>query len=457
MHPSLTLTQKQTQQLSLTPQMRQSLEILQLDTLALREKIFQALETNPMLEIAAESEETPSSLEETTWEWADIDGELPTETNPEPARADPLAAFCYRPPGLSDALKAQIGLLRLHPTQKKIADYIIDSLDTNGWLPETPLEISQALGIELPAVTAGIHLVQSLEPAGVACADLRECLRLQALRLSMPSPVLEIIEHWLPALADNKIQTISRALGLHPEEVRKAADAIRSLHPRPGAAFSAEKTVYIFPDARLEWREHTFQLSVGNPYLPTLQLSTEYQNLLATVRDPQVNAYLSQCLKQARALLLSIAQRNQTLSLCIMQILQFQPDYFYNVQGHLQPMTMGQIAEALQINVSTVSRAMKDKYIQCCHGIVPLQSLFTTGLPGGPHQSLVSSHQIEADIRRYILQENKDAPFSDQEIAEYVTSAGTQIARRTVAKYRSRLGIPPASQRKQNYLREKKK
>ena len=447
MKQPLTLTQEQTQQLLLSPQMRQSLEILQLDTLALREKILEALETNPMLELAPEDPEP--ALDGETWEWEASEKEEPFDIAREDVPEDPLARFSCTATSLQEMLWAQLAGLRLTPDRRRLLGYIVDSLDENGWLPESCQEISQRLGLATEEVIQGIELIQSLEPAGVGGADLQDCLRIQANRLQMEPVVLEIIDNWLPALAANRLTDISQALGVRRAIVMDAAAQIRSLNPRPGAAFAAGETIYIVPDANVVLEGNAFRLSVGNSFLPTVQLSLEYQQLLEEEKDPQVLAYLRSCLKQARALLQSIAQRNRTLTLCIMEVIQRQPDYFYDVHGYLHPMTMWEIGQALGLNVSTVSRAMKDKYIQCCHGVVSLQSLFTPGVGGDLQQEPVSAQQLQTEISHLIQEEDKTRPLTDQAIAERLSQAGTPVARRTVAKYRNRLGLLPASQRKQ--------
>lgn len=447
MKQPLSLTQEQTQQLLLTPQMRQSLEILQLDTLALREKILDALETNPVLELAPEDPEL--SLSEESGEWSVREKEDAGAPAADEQAEDPFSRLSCPVTSLREILCSQLAGLRLTQEQQRLVHYIIDSLDENGWLPENSQEISQRLGAPIEAVRWGIQTIQSLEPAGVGGVDLRECLRIQAERQQLSPLVLEIIDNWLPALAANQLAEIRRALGVRQAAVGEAVAQIRSLNPRPGAAFAAGQTVYIVPDVRVFLEGGVFRLSVGNPLLPTLQINLDYQRLLEQEEDPQVTAYLRSCLKRARSLTQSIAQRNRTLSLCMMEIVQRQPEYFYDAHGYLHPMTMGEIGQALGLNVSTVSRAMKDKYVQCSHGVVALSSLFTSGTKRSLQQESVSAQQLQTEIDHLIQAEDKAHPLSDQAIAERLSHAGMPVARRTVAKYRMRLGLLPAPQRRQ--------
>lgn len=441
------LTQKQ--KLSLTVHMKQSLEILQMDSVALKERIERELQSNPVLEEILGDETAPIAGSFVDMQYSD-DAKPDSSCHNSDNADDPFSYLSVSSLSLYDHLQEQLDTMAILPELLPLVRWIIMNLDDNGWLMESPEEISGKYHIPIGKVYDALAVIQELDPAGVGAADYKDCLLIQARRQAFCPAVMKILESdkCLMYLSRNEIPKIAKEVGITTKEASSAVRQILSLNPKPGAAFGASTPIYVVPDAYVYMEGSKLSITVGNPIIPDIQISNEYIRILDDSTDLEVKEYLNACLKQAQSLISGIAQRNRTFFLCVSEVVRLQPDYFRDGRASLIPMTMGDVANAIQVNVSTISRTVKNKYIACCHGVVPFHTLFTSKLQSENSDMGVSSQKIRRLIHRYINEENKERPLSDPDIARMLSCEGYSVARRTVAKYRSQMNIPSADKRK---------
>lgn len=345
---------------------------------------------------------------------------------------------------------SQLKALDLPPEVMAVGAFLVESLNGNGWLDESLEELAADSGYTVEALERGLAAVQDLEPAGVGARDLSECLRLQLIRRTPVDEVaLRIVDSQLDALSKSRYGLIARELKVTQEEVRAACEHIRTLNPRPGTGFAArENLTYINPDIIVVSFPDHFELLTNDYYFPSLGISGYYTRLLKESDDPQVKDYLTGKVKQAKWMVHAIEQRRSTLMSCAGCILELQEAFFRQGPGHLVPMSLADVAERIGVHESTVSRAVKDKYIQCSMGVYPLSYFFSRGL-GNAGEESASPDAAKALLKKLIAGEDKRKPLSDQKLCERMSAQGCPISRRTVAKYRDELHIPSTTGRKQ--------
>lgn len=450
----LSMTQKQTQTLS--PQMMQSMEILQMGSQELLEYIEEAVQENPVLE----REESYDRNDEFTdlrrkLEWlesTDPQNRYYHQQDSEDEN-DPLRNFGSVEDGEENLyyyVLSQVRALDLAPETAACAEFLVESLNQNGWLDE-PLEaLAEDLGQPVERLEQALEVVQSLEPAGVGARDLSECLRLQLVRRTPVNQLaVEIAKSHLDALSKSRYGLIARELRASQEEVRQACDLIRSLNPRPGTGFAArENLTYINPDIIVVSFPDHFELLANDYYFPTLNISGYYTRLLKESDEAEVKDYLTGKVRQAKWMVRSIEQRRSTLLACASCILELQESFFRKGPGHLIPMSLADVAERVGVHESTVSRAVKDKYIQCSMGVYPLSYFFSRSLGSADSGEAASPDAAKALLKKLIGEEDKRRPLSDQKLCQLMGEQGCTLSRRTVAKYRDELHIPSTTGRK---------
>lgn len=281
--------------------------------------------------------------------------------------------------------------------------------------------------------------------------DLAECLKLQLVRRTPVNELaVRIVERHLDALSKSRYGLIARELKASPEEVRAACDVIRSLNPRPGTGFAArENLTYINPDIIVVSFPDHFELLTNDYYFPTLNISGYYTRLMKESDDSQVKDYLTGKVRQAKWMVKAIEQRRSTLMACAECILEFQESFFRKGPGHLVPLSLADVAERIGVHESTVSRAVKEKYIQCSMGVYPLSYFFSRSLGPAAGDEAASPDAAKALLKKLIAGEDKKKPLSDQKLCELMSAQGCSLSRRTVAKYRDELHIPSTAGRKQ--------
>lgn len=450
----LNLTQKQIQTLS--PQMMQSMEILQMGSQELLEYIEEAVQENPVLEPeeqydrADESDQLRRKLE---WlESTDPQNRYyhQQDTEEQDDRLGNYGTMEDREDNLYYYVLSQLKTLDLPPEVMAVGAFLVESLNGNGWLDESLEELAADSGYPKELLEQGLAAVQSLEPAGVGARDLSECLRLQLVRrVPVDEVAVRIVESQLDALSKSRYGLIARELKVSQEEVRAACEHIRALNPRPGTGFAArENLTYINPDIIVVSFPDHFELLTNDYYFPSLGISGYYTRLLKESDDRQVKDYLTGKVKQAKWMVHAIEQRRSTLMSCAGCILELQEAFFRQGPGHLVPMSLADVAERIGVHESTVSRAVKDKYIQCSMGVYPLSYFFSRSL-GNTGEDAASPDAAKALLKKLIAGEDKKKPLSDQKLCEQMSAQGCPLSRRTVAKYRDELHIPSTTGRKQ--------
>lgn len=451
----LSMTQKQTQTLS--PQMMQSMEILQMGSQELLEYIEEALQENPVLEREehyAQQDESADLRRKLEWlestdpqnryyHRQDSEGEDDPLRNYGAAEQDDENLYYY--------VSSQLHLLSLEPEIMACAEFLVESLNQNGWLDEPLSALAQDLGQPEERMEQALLAVQSLEPAGVGARNLSECLCLQLVRRTpVDQLAVQIAQEHLDALSKNRYGLIARSLKAGQEQVRRSCELIRSLNPRPGTGFAARENLsYITPDIIVVSFPDHFELLTNDYYFPTLNISGYYSRLLKESDEEEVKDYLTGKVRQAKWTVRSIEQRRTTLMACAQCILELQEPFFRKGPGHLAPMSLADVAGRIGVHESTVSRAVRDKYIQCSMGVYPLSYFFSRSLGPSASSGGASPESAKALLKQLIAGEDKRRPLSDQRLCALMEEQGCALSRRTVAKYRDELHIPSTTGRRQ--------
>lgn len=446
---ALRQTQKQTQ--TLFPQMIESMSILQMGIQELREYLENALQENPVLELP-EPGEAPAPEEELSQQldWLrayDTQNAQYYIQDAQDAREDALACAGYYQDDDSDLKRyilSQFLGTQLEPDVMRAVEFLVGRLDVDGLLEEELPALSQLSGFPPRLLERAMIELQAADPAGVGARNIPERLRLQLERRAGDHRLaIAIVENYLDHLAHNRYAAISRALGAPEREVREACRLIRSLKPRLGTGFAVrENLLYITPDLSVTAYPSHFEITFNDTSLPQLTLSSYYLTLLKETEDPTVRAYLTERVDAAKWVIRNIGLRRATLLRCAQWVVERQDAFFRLGAKGLLPLTMKEAAQALELHESTVSRAVKDKYLQCDRGVYPLSYFFSRPVGG----EAASAQAVKESLRALIQKEN--SPLSDQKLCQALARQGYLISRRTVAKYREELGIPNASGRK---------
>ena len=446
----LKLEQKQAQILS--PALIQSMEVLQMGSQELLEFVEQTLQENPVLEAEDHFERQRDDREELRkLEWlesSDHQNQVYYQQDDEDRPLAPFGVASSDEETLYGHLTFQLQGLSVEGPTADAAYFLAESLNPSGWLDESLEELGQAAGLPLATMEEGLRLIQSLDPVGVGARSLSECLCLQ-LQHDNPTDLLalRIARDGLEALARNQYGLLARRMGADVGAVRAACERIRALNPRPGAGFaSREAPSYITPDLVVVEQYDHFEVLPDARLFPRLNLSGTYPHMLEGQPDQEVEHYLTEKLKQAKWVMSAIEQRRTTLLSCAQCILRRQEPFFRLGPGHLTPMLLSDVATELGVHESTVSRAIKDKYLQCAKGVYPLSCFFSRKLG---EEGDGTADAAKALLRRLVDEEDKRHPLSDQKLCEKMEAEGCQLSRRTVAKYREELHIPNTSGRKQ--------
>ena len=433
------------------------MEFLQMGTLELREYLQNQLQENPVLEMD-EHITSPSSQRDRDRdqllqkiEWLHSTDIQNSWYNREDARdlTELIPGANPNEESLYDHLCAQIHFKNLPPSIAVAVECVLQSLDFAGRLDEPPEELASRAGVSVSVAQEAVRLVQSLEPAGVAARDLSECLSLQLIRRGENGLALTIARHYLEDMGQDHYNLIAQRTGADREAVRAACRLIRSLNPRPGAAFAPrENPGYIIPDIAVVAVEGGFEAVLNDSYMPALRVSAYYNQLMESTGDAEVRDYLTSKVRQAKWVVQSLEQRRATLLSCTHCIVSRQEGFFRRGPGHLRPLSLADVAAELDIHESTVSRAVREKYLQCAYGVFPLKYFFSRALTVAAGESDVSSERAKSALRALIDREDRKKPLSDQKLSELLAAQGMRLSRRTVAKYRDELGIPSTARRK---------
>ena len=479
MKPSLQL--RVGQSLSMTPQLQQAIRLLQLSAVELQTEIQEALETNPLLEVEENYDyDSEASAEQATkeeqgdlseMEHRDIPTELATDSQWEDTFDQQYPSNTHNHQGvdsridrdsedesdqnLQQHLLWQMNLTPFSELEQAIATIIIDSIEPDGYLKNTLEDIQQALGDEYEAdldeIEAVLHRIQHFDPLGVAARDLRECLLIQLQQIDSKTEqhtlLKTLIDQHLATLAKRDYQQIKRALKVNDEELTALVRLIQLLNPRPGTQIQSDTTEYITPDVYARKVNNHWQLSLNPDNAPRLQVAEHYAQLIKRADNSAENTYLKNNLQEARWFLKSLQSRNETLLKVTEAIIERQKDFLEFGEEAMRPLVLHHIAEEVEMHESTISRVTTRKYIHTPRGIFELKYFFSSHVStdsGGE----CSATAIRAIIKKLVIAENSRKPLSDSKIADILGDKGIKVARRTIAKYREALAIPPSNERK---------
>ncbi|NLC38769.1 MAG: RNA polymerase factor sigma-54 [Clostridia bacterium] len=465
MRMGIGLNLEQTQKLIITPELRQAITILQLSTLELTNYLEQELMENPVLEIKEEAEEkehkeTELSLEEenerfdVNWQEYFSDrsdlGYIPSPREHRPEEAT-FEQFISEATSLHEHLRLQLNLSLPPGEKRRIGYFLIGSIDDNGYLRTSVEEAAFCLKCSPRKVEEVLALVQSFDPPGVGARNLAECLLIQLSQLEEDSSLaVEIIQHHLEDLAAGRITRIAKALEISPIKVQEMGDLIRTLDPKPGRQFGGNQDArYIVPDAIIEKVAGKYVVLINEQSGPRLGINPVYRSLVRREMpcDDHTIKFIEDKLNSALWVIRSIEQRRLTLYRVVSCIVDFQMDFLEKGIKYLKPLNLRQVADTLEMHESTVSRAIANKYVQTPQGVFELKFFFASGVERRSG-SAIASDSIKKMIQEYIQGENPGEPLTDQALTDLLNGQGIRISRRTVAKYRDEMDIPPASRRK---------
>ncbi|MBN2282720.1 MAG: RNA polymerase factor sigma-54 [Deltaproteobacteria bacterium] len=467
---------KLTQQLIMTPQLQQSIKLLQLSRIELIDAINQEMEQNPLLEERTYEEDIKTEAapeidefkaEEKTPEITgegdgrdefDWDGYLedfgPVGVNyyREEGEAPPLENVLTQTASLTDHLLWQLNLSRIDEEEKRIGRQVIGNLDNNGYLKATVEEIAAIEAVTPEAAEAVLKKVQEFDPPGIAARNLQECLLLQITSLVVDTPLAErIIREHLKDLETKNYHSIARKQKVTIEEVQEAVRVISSLDPRPGLVYNEERPQYIVPDVFVFKVGDDYRIVLNDDGLPRLHISDFYRRILtdgeSNSKRESCKAYIKEKLQSATWLIKSIQQRQKTIYRVSESIVNHQRDFFDKGISCLKPMVLRDIADDVGMHESTISRVTTNKYMHCPRGMFELKYFFNSGISKTDGDTIASESVKEA-IRKIISEEDPKNPCNDSRIVELLKKQHISIARRTVAKYREMMGIIPSSKRK---------
>lgn len=486
------LRQRQSQSLVLAPQLRQSLKILQVAALDLRSVIQEELESNPTLEDLSNDTD---SLDAPVDSGPDNSADDGADASPPPADDAPsdgpesldfskefevltklgddwrdyLAEGSGTQPYTSedaerrqhffDSLVSETSLQEHLVRQAELLDaddetqaalrHLIGGLDERGFLTQTPSEAALQAGLPLDAAQEAARLLKTFEPAGIGAADLSECLLLQ-LRSQGKGDTLtaRIVRDHFDLLTRRRIPEIARKTGVQLDDVQDAIEEIGRLDPAPGRKFADDNNRVVVPDVAVEKDGEEWKIHLNNDYIPRLRISNTYKEMIARgALTKNERDYLRERMRSGKFIINSIEQRQQTIERITREILKVQRDFFEEGVHKLRPLTMTQIADAVGVHETTVSRAIANKYIRTPHGVFDMKFFFTPGYENATGES-VSNKSVKEMINELVSLEDKARPLSDQELVAKLKEKGIKIARRTVAKYREELGLLPSNLRR---------
>lgn len=427
----------QTQQQLLSVDQRQSLKILaytnqELDTFLNGEYL-----QNPLLECVRERQSDHVESLDSHYETASSyrDAYLRRDERTTDRRTDIRAR---EPLELQNQLKGQLNIRKYTPQEWKLIDYLIECLDEKGFFNYDTKEIAAASGCPVEMVERCLSDLKKLEPAGIFSKNLSECLLAQVRAAHEQDKVLiRIISDYLEDLLRGNLSTITRSLGISTAECRRCIQKIGQLNPRPLMNTESSRTEYIIPDILVTFEDNSWKVVLNDSWLGEYSYNDYYIHMMQTTSDPELKEYFREKLERAKFLITSVERRRNTIIRIVSEILEYQSDYFLN-GGKLLPMTMDALASRLEISTSTVSRAVRNKYMQYRRPIL-LRSLFTGT---ASEKTDASTDYVHKKIRDLVKNEDHARPLSDEKISGILKKEGMCISRRTVAKYRQQMGIP---------------
>lgn len=484
---------KMSQQLTMTPQLQQAIKLLQLSTLDLQQEIQQALDTNPMLEEESNELDPPNAQESENQDASDSNSavdESTIELGPQETIPDELAVdsswddiYTHTPTShglpssdddynfeniygttdsLLDHLNWQLNLTPMSNKDRVIAEAIIESVDVEGYLSSTIEDIFSGLErelsteedpLELDEFNAVLHRLQQFDPPGVCASGLADCLSIQLKQLPADTPsrdiAIKVVEKHIELLGTKDFAQIMRKAKIKETELRDIFILIQTLNPRPGNAIESGKSEYVIPDVIVskDLKNNRWLVELNPDIAPKLRVNSSYASMVKRADNSSDNTYLKDHLQEAKWFIKSLQSRNETLLKVATTIVERQRGFLDYGEEAMKPLVLHDIAEAVSMHESTISRVTTQKYMHTPRGIFELKYFFSSHVStdsGGE----CSSTAIRALIKKLIAAENSRKPLSDSKIANLLGDQGINVARRTIAKYREAMNIPPSNERK---------
>jgi RNA polymerase sigma-54 factor len=484
---------KMGQHLTMTPQLQQAIRLLQLSSLELQQEIQQALDSNPLLELDEEQVDVtaettnPKSNDETDFSAspeasADKDNstletsealaqdsmpeDLPMDTtwdelytaSPNSSsgamRDDDLPYQGETSEGLYEHLEWQKNLTPFSDNDLAIATAIIDAIDERGYLTQNTDDILEAMGdpeIELDEVEAVLKRIQHFDPIGIASRDLSECLFIQLAQYADTTPHIDnarlLIKEHLDLIAGRDFRLLMRKTKLKEDELKQAIELIQTLNPRPGLLITPNRDEYVIPDVTVTKKKGRWIVELNPDYLPKINVNQHYASMARSTKSQADSQFIRGHLQEAKWFIKSLESRSDTLLKVSNCIVKFQQGFFEYGEEAMKPMVLNDIAEEVEMHESTISRVTTQKYMHTPRGIFELKYFFSSHV-GTDDGGECSSTAIRAFIKKLVAAENQQKPLSDSKMALLLAEQGIKVARRTIAKYREALLIPPSNQRK---------
>jgi len=464
---------KLSQQLVMTPQLQQAIKLLQLSRLELTDLIRQEIDENPVLDEKLESEsdepgevkdelavanessiDQPEVKNDNEFDWKDfVDNSINPSTSSYLSGGEDREQYdsiATKPDTFVDHLLWQLRLHDLNDKEMEIGEYIIGNLNRNGYLKASLEEVASAAGVEIELVEKVRLKIKYFDPVGVSSLDLQECLLVQAELLHGDNMLVKkILTNHLKNLERKKYQVIAKDLQIHLKEVVAACEIIANMDPRPGKAYNEGDTQYITPDIYVYKVKGEYVVVLNEDGQPKLKINSFYKKMLSNnnLNSDKAKEYIQEKIRSAVWLVKSVYHRQSTIVNVMNSIIKFQRDFFDYGADHLKPLVLRNVADDIEMHESNISRVTTNKYVHTPQGIYELKYFFNSGLNTANGES-IASEGVKSRMKVLIESENSKKPYSDQEIADVFKQQGISIARRTVTKYREKLGILSSSRRK---------
>ena len=453
------ISQKLSLKQQLSPQQVLQASLLQLNLPLLEQRILQELELNPALEMMelpdeVENEENPEekleSEEEIEFEWEELlgvndDFEYPkTQIKAEEERESPLVSQ----ETMSEKILKQVQDCNVDNKSLRIAEEVLGNLDEQGYLTIEPMLISDRIQVEEEEVLDVMHLIQRLDPPGLASVNMQDCLLAQAEVRNENNVAIEILRDYFDDFVNHRYEKIMENIGCSKEDMNEAMEFIARLNPSPRDDQTLTKQNIVVPDIAVEDRNGKFYVVVQDGTLPEIRVSKAYINMLNDHKDQKdVRTFVKKKLESAAWFVDAVEQRKMTIQRVMESIIKRQPDYFHSEKRRLQPMILKDIANDIEMDISTVSRVTNGKYVQLPWEIKELKTFFSEGIKTDAGDD-VSNTQVKTRLKEIIDNENKQNPIGDEELTNRLKDEGYKIARRTITKYREQLKFPTARLRR---------
>ncbi len=461
----------------MTPQLQQAIKLLALSNLELESYLAEALEGNPLLDTApadegggadepadevpapaTEAPETDAALASDAGTADDLDVDFAEERFHHDSASDSVGlsgsgddidfdSFAEGAATLHEHLLAQVGE-RFSGLEAMVAEQIVALIDETGYLRADLAELAQRLGVPLALVASVLEGVQTFDPSGVGARDLAECIAIQAREADRYDPAMECMIAHLDLVAKGAFPQLKRICGVDDEDLADMIRELRGYDPKPGLRFGGSPPQAVVPDLHIRRTAEGWAVEVNSGTLPRLLINRRYYNELAAGAAAKSKAWLSEQLAGANWLVRALDQRQRTIVKVASEIVKQQEGFFLHGVAHMRPLTLRQVAEAIGMHESTVSRVTSNKYLSCARGLFELKYFFSSGISATAGDGAVSAEAVKSRIKALIDAEEPGAILSDDAIAKKLAGEGHDIARRTVVKYREAMGFGSSVQRR---------